>query len=133
MPTGPVVTRLLLGLIFLVFGLNGFLLFITPPPLPEAAGALLGALDASMYFLPVLNMTEIVCGIALLTGVCVPLALIVLAPIVTQIFLFHLVLAPSGLVLAILMVILQTYLGFVAYRGNFDELLILWARPDTEA
>src|SRR5689334_1283698 len=97
----PLIARLLLGLIFFVFGLNGFLNFIpTPADMPEKLKAFSGGLMAAGYFFPLLKGTEVICGLLLLTGRFVPLALVVLAPIVLNIFLTHLFLAPSGLGLA---------------------------------
>ena len=98
--------RILLGLIFFVFGLNGFLLFIPPPELGERAGALMGALMETGYFIPILKITEIVGGALLLAGMFVPLALVLLAPIVVQILLFHIVLEPAGLPMAVILVLL---------------------------
>jgi putative oxidoreductase len=102
-------TRTLLGLIFFVFGLNGFLNFIPMPPHPEAANNFLGALAATGYFFPVLKATEVITGFLLLTGFFAPLALVILAPIVLQIFLFHFFLTPtpSEWVLPIVIVILE--------------------------
>jgi putative oxidoreductase len=92
--------RIFLGLAFLVFGLNGFFNFIPPQPMPENAMVFLGGLMGAPYFFPVLKFTEVICGIALLTGFYVPLALLVLAPITLNIFLFHMFLAPTGLMVA---------------------------------
>jgi uncharacterized membrane protein YphA (DoxX/SURF4 family) len=88
-------SRLLLGLIFFVFGLNGFLQFLPAPALPESAMGFIGGLASSGYFFPVLKGTEVVAGLLLLTGVAAPLALVVLAPITLQIFLFHSILTPG--------------------------------------
>jgi putative oxidoreductase len=101
--------RLLLGLIFLVFGLNGFLQFLPIPPMPDAAMSFLGALGSSGYFFPVLKATEVLCGLLLLTGFAAPVALVILAPITLQIFLFHAVLTPGlqNLILPIAMVVLH--------------------------
>ncbi|HUP56730.1 MAG TPA: acyltransferase [Bdellovibrionota bacterium] len=87
--------RWLLGTIFFVFGLNGFLQFLPAPPLPESAGAFLGALAGSGYFFPVLKGTEVLAGLALLSGIGAPVALVVLAPISIQIFLFHFFFTPG--------------------------------------
>lgn len=84
-----------LGLIFFVFGLNGFLKFIPQPPPPEGALAYLGGLAAAPYFFPLLKGTEIVTGLMLLTGIAAPLALVILAPISIHIFLYHAVLTPG--------------------------------------
>ena len=83
----------------------------------------MGALGATGYFFPVLKIVETVSGALLLSGMFVPLALILLAPIIVQIFLFHSVLAPGGIGLPIVIVILEAYLGFVAYRGSFEGVL----------
>ena len=119
----PLIARIILGLIFFVFGLNGFFNFITPPPMSEEAGAFLGALAATGYFFPVLKIFEILSGAMLLSGRFVPLALLFLAPIVLQIVLFHAFLDPGGLALPILIVILELYLGLVAYRSSFCKVL----------
>jgi uncharacterized membrane protein YphA (DoxX/SURF4 family) len=110
----PMIARIILGLIFVVFGLNGFFNFLPMPPMPEAAGAFLGGLGGSGYFFPMLKGTEILCGLALLSGGFVPLALIVLAPIILNIFMFHAFLAPSGLALPIVIGLLEIYLAFFA-------------------
>jgi uncharacterized membrane protein YphA (DoxX/SURF4 family) len=106
--------RLLMGLIFVVFGLNGFLNFIPMPPLPEAADSFMGGLAGSGYFFPVLKVCEVIAGLLLLSGAFVPFAIILLAPIIVQIFLFHAFLAPggTGMVMPILLVALEVYLGF---------------------
>lgn len=106
------VGRLLMGLIFVVFGFNGFFHFIPMPPMPEAAGSFMGALGATGYFFPFLKVCEIVAGLLLLVGAFVPMALMILAPIIIHIFLFHAFLAPDGLPLAILLVIIEIFLSF---------------------
>ncbi|MGE4233179.1 MAG: acyltransferase [Bacteriovoracia bacterium] len=112
MKKAALVCRMLLGLIFVVFGFNGFFQFLPMPPMPEAAGAFLGGLFQSGYFFPVLKGTEIVGGLMLLSGMYVPLALTILAPIVLQIFLFHFFLAPSGLALPVVMVGMEIFLAW---------------------
>lgn len=84
---GPLIARWILGLIFFVFGLNGFFNFIPmPETMPEKMATFMGGLMASQYFFPLLKGTEVVCGALLLIGAFVPLALIVLAPIIINIF-----------------------------------------------
>ncbi len=114
--------RILLGLIFTIFGLNGFFQFLPMPPLPEESMKFMGGLMAAPYFFPVLKTTEVVSGLLLLSGLYVPLALTVLAPIVLNIFLFHLFLAPGGLPLAILLVVLELS-GAYLYRDRFRGVL----------
>jgi putative oxidoreductase len=88
-------SRYLLGVIYLVFGLNGFLQFLPMPPLPEGAMAFMGGLAGSGYFFPFLKGTEVIGGALLLSGFAAPLALVVLAPITLNIFLFHFFLTPG--------------------------------------
>jgi putative oxidoreductase len=111
----PMIARILLGLIFFGSGVFGFIShFAFPPDLPANLLAFVKGLVASTYFMPFLKSTEIICGLMLLTGVYVPLALIVLAPIVINIFLTHLFLAPSGVPLAVIIGSLEIYLSFFA-------------------
>jgi hypothetical protein len=115
--------QILLGLIFFVFGLNGFLQFIPMPELPEKAGDFMRALAASGYFFPVLKTVETVAGLLLLVRRFSALALVLLAPVVVQIFLFHAFLEPTGLPLPIVIVLLEGYLGFFVYRASFARVL----------
>ena len=104
------VARLLFGLIFLASGVAYF--FTTPPPLEGAMGDFFNGLLASGYFIYLLKGTEIVCGLFLLLGVFVPLALVVLAPIVLNIFLLSAFLAPESLPIAIGLGVFEVYLAF---------------------
>ncbi len=96
------IARVLLGLIFLVFGLNGFLRFIPMPPPAGAAAEFLYGLVKAQYFLPFMAFVQLVCGILLLSGSLIPFALLLLFPITLNIFLFHLTLDPAGLGMALL-------------------------------
>ena len=119
-----IAAQALLGLIFFVFGLNGFLNFIpTPDDLPEKVAAFMGAMVATGYFLPVLKAVETLSGLLLLIRKFPALALVLLAPIVVQILLFHIFLEPSGLPIAILVVVLEGYLGFFVYKDRFKAVL----------
>ncbi|WP_415061343.1 DoxX family membrane protein [Bdellovibrio sp.] len=111
----PLIARLLLGLVFFASGLMGLLNLVPPPPdLPERLVTFNTGLAASGYFFTLLKGTETVCGLLLLSGFFVPLALVVLAPIVLNIFLVHAFMAPSGLPLAIVLGLLLSYLSFFA-------------------
>jgi putative oxidoreductase len=107
----PCIARILLGLIYFVFGLNGFLNFIPmqPDQVPPAALAFFGAMMATGYFIYALKATEVICGALLLSGFYVPLALVILAPITLQILLFHTFLTPGAgnLVMPIVMLALH--------------------------
>lgn len=121
----PMIARILLGLVFFVFGLMG-LLNLAPPPkdLPEGLMTFTTGLMAAKYFMPLLKLTETVCGLMLLTNMFVPLALVVLAPIVLNIFCTHAFLAPEGLPLAVIIGLLTVYLAFFAepYASTVKQL-----------
>jgi putative oxidoreductase len=104
------VSRLLLGLVFLGSGIAFF--FTTPPPLEGPMAEFFNGMNATGYFFKLLKVTEIICGILLLSGMYVPLALVILAPIVLNIFLVHVFMQPQGLPIAVVMGILEAYLAF---------------------
>ncbi len=104
-----------LGGIFLVFGMNGYLHFIPMPPLEGPALTVMAGLMSTGYFIHLLKLTEIICGLLLLLGIYIPLVLIILAPVVLNIFLFHLFLAPSGLVLASVITLAYLYIVYTKY------------------
>jgi putative oxidoreductase len=117
------VARYLLGLIFVVFGANGFLHFIPMPPPPGVAGQFLGALFVS-HVLVVIFLLEFIGGILLLVGRYVPLALVLLGPVIVNIVLFHAFMAPSGLPLATVVVILWLLTAWSvrsAFEGIFKQ------------
>lgn len=90
MKTASTIARLLLGLIFVVFGLNFWFKFAPIPPFPEGspAAAFMGAMYAT-GFLTVVKVLEVVGGLFLLTGRFTNLGLAILGPIVLNIALFH--------------------------------------------
>ncbi len=118
------VTRILLGLPFVVFGANGFLNFIPPPPtpLPEGASAFAGALFKTGYMLPLIGATQLVAGVLLIVNRFVPLALVILAPFLVNAVAFHLVLEPSGLGMTAVFVLLELVLVW-SYRAAYRPLL----------
>jgi len=113
--------RVLLGLIFVVFGLNGFIGFIHMPPPEGQAAAFLGAMFVSGYF-KVVYVLEIIGGLLVLSGRFVPLGLTLLGPIVVNILLFHFFLAPAGLPLA-LVVSLLALTALYGQRASFAALV----------
>ncbi len=116
-----IILRSLLGLVFLIFGLNFFLHFIPNPAEPPAAADFLGALFRTGYFLPLLGATQVVGGVLLLTGMMVPFALVLLAPVIVHILMFHLFLAPAGLPVAVVVVALEVILAWM-HRDAFAPL-----------
>lgn len=116
--------RILLGLVFLVFGLNFFFHFLNMPMPTGAAGEYVGILFMH-HFLDVVSALQIVGGLLLLTGRFVPLALVLLGPVVVNIILYHLLLWPVGFAPAVLVTLLELYLLFVyrkSFRGLFDAV-----------
>ncbi|HET9378095.1 MAG TPA: hypothetical protein VFO40_24220 [Chthoniobacterales bacterium] len=120
MRIASVIARYLAGLIFLVFGLNGFLHFIPMPPPTGVAGQFMGALYVSHY-LWVIFAFQVVAGVLLLVNRYVPLAVAILAPVIVNILSFHILMAPSGLPLALVVTVLWG-LVFVSVRPAFDGL-----------
>jgi putative oxidoreductase len=115
------IARFLLGLIFLIFGLNGFFHFLSMPAPTGVAGQFIGALFVS-HFLIVIFVIQLIGAVLLLVNRYVPLALTLLAPIIVNIQLFHLLMAPSGLPLAIIVTVLWV-LVFLSVRSAFSGLL----------
>lgn len=122
----PTIARILLGLVFLVFGLNGFLNFFPPPPtgIPQGAMDFSIAMMKTGYFTQLVSGTEILAGVLLLTNLFVPLALLVLAPVILNIVAFHVFLMPSGLPIPIVVVLLELYLAWT-YRRVFGPVVAM--------
>ena len=121
MKVTPVIARFLLGIIFLVFGLNGFLHFIPSSPPSGTAGQFVGALFVSHYLVPIF-LLQIISALLLLVNRYVPLALTLLAPIIVNILLIHILMLPSGLALALVVTVLWIIV-FLSVRSAFGGLL----------
>jgi putative oxidoreductase len=115
------IARLLLGLIFVVFGLNGFLNFIPMPPPTGIAGQFVGALFLSHYLF-VIMLIQIFGGILLLANRFVPLRLTLLGPVIVNIFFFHAFMDPSGLPRAAVVIILWLLVAY-SVRSAFAGVL----------
>jgi putative oxidoreductase len=116
------IARILLGLIFLTFGLNGFLHFI-PAPMPAGvAGQYIGALFVSHYAVLVF-LLQVVAGVLLLVNRFVPLAIALLGPIVVNILLFHFSMSPEGIPLALITTLLWVIV-FYKVRQAFAPLFV---------
>ena len=117
------IARLLLGLLFLVFGLNGFLNFINMGPLPSGlAGQFILALVLSHYFWVVAAL-QVIAGVLLLVNRYVPLALVLLGPVIVNILLYHIFMLPAGVVLALVATILW-FIVFYSYRQYFSGIFV---------
>src|SRR5438128_1920113 len=116
-----IIARVLLGLVFAVFGSNAFLHFIPMPPMQGQAGAFIGALIGSGYMY-VVAMLQVVGGLFLLIGGrFVPLGLTLLGPVIVNIMLYHIFLDQSGLPTAIVISILALFLLWI-YRYKFPAI-----------
>lgn len=118
-----IIVRTLVGLLFIFASVTFLFGLITPPPMPDGPmKSFSEGLGASGYFMHLLKITELVCGILLVSGRFVPLALVVLSPIVINIFMVHLLLERSGLPVAIFLVAALIFLAYY-YRSAFAPLL----------
>src|SRR6516164_10642560 len=120
MRTVSTIARYLAGVIFLVFGLNGFLNFIPMPPPGGVAGQFMGALYASHYLWVIFGF-QVLAAVLLLVNLSVPFAVAVLAPVIVNILTFHALMAPSGLPLALVVAVLWALI-FVSMRPAFTGL-----------
>lgn len=128
----PMAARLLLGLAFFVFGLNGFLHFLPQPPMSGPPADFAGALIATGYMFPLIKGTEVAASLLLLSNRYVPLGLALLAPVLVNIVAFHAFLAPAGLALPILLLVLELYLAR-SYRDSFTSMLQVRSAPHSES
>src|SRR6185503_4674913 len=117
-----------LGLIFFVFGLNGFLQFLNMGPMPSGlAGQFMGALFQSHYFW-VIAALQVIGGLLLLINRFVPLALVLLGPVIVNILLYHLLLNATGAVMALVVTVLW-FIVFYAHRQYFSGIFVQKAAP----
>jgi|SRR5208337_195689 len=129
MKLAATIARYLLGLIFTVFGLNGFLHFLPMGTVPPLAAQFIGALIQSHY-MAVVYALQLACGLLLLANRYVPLALTILGAIIFNIILFHIFMAPAGLPLAALVTLLW---AVVAWRTRSVFAPILQNSYETAA
>lgn len=117
-----VTARIVLGLIYFVFGLNFFLQFLpTPPSSGGVADVFLGGLFQSGYFFPLVKGLEVVLGAFLIIRLFVPLSLVILMPISLNILLFHVFLTPGNFAMGAVIMVIHVYLAW-AYRESYKPL-----------
>jgi putative oxidoreductase len=122
MKIASLIARLLLGLIFLAFGLNGFLHFIPMPPPTGVALQFFMAMIATRYWVVIFGV-QVIGGVLLLVNRFVPLALVLLGPVIVNVFSFHMFMAPAGLPLAIVVVVLWVLLA-VRNKQYFSSIFV---------
>jgi putative oxidoreductase len=128
MKIAVLIARILLGLLFLVFGLNGFLNFIHGPMPTGVAGQYLAVMGGTLY-IHFVFVVQIVGGLLLLSGQFVPLALVLLGPVIINILLFHVSMQPSGLPPGLF----ATLLWFIIFYGVRRAFAGIFAQKVTVA
>jgi uncharacterized membrane protein YphA (DoxX/SURF4 family) len=123
-----VIARVLLGLAFLIFGLNGFLNFMpAPKEMPADIMTVITGLMKGGY-MTVVSATEILVAVLLLVNRFVPLALALLAPIVVGILTFHVAIAPATIGPGIVVLLLELFLAW-SYRSAYRPMLAARVTP----
>jgi len=117
----PMIARILLAIVLIVFGLNKFLNFMPMPPMEGNAATFMSGLGVSGYMFPLLGIIEILVGVLLILKKAVPFALILLAPLAVNMVLFHLSMAPLGILPAAIVFILNAYLIYSNWN-NYKAL-----------
>jgi putative oxidoreductase len=121
--------RILLGLLFFIFGLNNILHFMKMAPMPGDAGVWMGIMAAHGW-MTFVGTIMVVSGVLLLVGRFVPLALVLLAPVLVNILLFHALLSPHGFIPGVIATLLEIIL-LIAYHRSFMPLFVPDPKPDT--
>lgn len=117
------VVRILLGLMFFVFGLNGILHFIPAPPMPDNDASRMAAILMRSHWMTFVALLQVIGGLLLLVGRYVPLALVILGPIIVNILLYHFLLDRHGVAAGLVAAVLEVFLIWVyrrSFRGLFD-------------
>jgi putative oxidoreductase len=117
-----IIVRVLLGLLFLFSSITYFLKLFTPPEITGALKIFNDGLEASVYLIPTVKIVELICGIAFLSGRFVPLATVLISPIIVNIFMIHTFLAPEGMPVAIFVVLANVFIVY-NHRESYKPLL----------
>ncbi|MBZ5859396.1 hypothetical protein [Flavihumibacter profundi] len=124
MKNATTIFRVLLGFIYLVFGLDYFLHFIPYQPMHTGnAAALKAGLIGTGYIYPMMKTIQVVGGLSLLVNRFAPFFAVVLFPISLNVFLFHTILVPSGWLMGVFLIVPNLFLGY-AYRRYYKGMFI---------
>lgn len=121
MRIAAIIVRTLMGLLFLFASITFLFKLFTPPPLTGAMKAFNDGMEASVYMYPTVKVIELICGLAFVTGKFVRLAVVVIFPIVLNIFLVHVFLEPSGIVVGGALLVANLFLA-IHYRDSYKPL-----------
>lgn len=113
MKIATITLRSLMGLLFLFASIAYFFKLITPPPLTGAMKVFNDGLVSSVYLIPTSKIIELLCGLAFLSGRFVPLATVLISPIIINIVLIHSFLDPKGLPVALFLLVANSFLAYV--------------------
>jgi putative oxidoreductase len=128
MKIAVIVVRLLLGLMFLFASIVVLFKLVPQPELKGAAKTYMDGMNAAPYFLPLLKITELLCGLAFVSGRFLPLATVVIFPITLNIMFYHIFVAPEGMVVGILLMLANLFLAY-ACRKHYVSLLAAKYQP----
>ncbi len=124
MKTATIISRVLLGAIYLLFGLDYFFHFIPYQPAHTGnVAAFKAGLMGVGYFYPMIKSIQIVGGISLLLNQYAPFFAVVVFPISVNVFLFHTILVPSGWFMGVLLIVPNLFLGY-AYRKYYSGMFV---------
>jgi putative oxidoreductase len=124
MKIAALIARILLGLVFFVFGLNGFLHFLPVPPLPDNDAGHYIAVMVHSHYIVFVSAIQVIGGALMLIGRYVPLALILLGPVIVNILLYHSLMEPKGIVPGLVAAILW----FVVAYSRRENLAGIFAQ-----
>ena len=122
MQIAVIIVRTLMGLMFLFASLVVLFKLVPQPPLAGASKLFMDGMNATGYFIPLLKITELLCGLAFVSGFFVPLATVVIFPITLNILFYHSFLEPSGLTVAVPLMAANLFLAY-ACRNHYKALL----------
>ena len=119
-----IIVRSIMGLLFLFASITFLFKLITPPEPTGAMKTFSAGLNASVYLMPTVKVIELICGVAFLSGRFVPLATILISPIIVNILLVHAFLAPEGLPVALFLVIANLFVAY-NYKESYKPLFAI--------
>ena len=122
MKIAMIIVRTLMGLLFLFASITFLFKLFPIPPMEGVTKTFNEGLMSVGYFFPLLKITELICALAFVSGRFVPLATLVIAPIIVNIFMFHAFIDRTGLPVAVFLVLANIFVAYY-YRASYKGLL----------